>query len=182
METEPQIVFEGIAPSDFIRGRILKEIEKLERFFGRLTACRVVVSKPQSRHRHGDLYSVAVHLVLPGGKEVNATRNPPHDHAHEDAHVAIRDVFAAARRQLQEEARKMRGDVKHHEGPPQGVVTVIIAEEDYGFIEAEDGREIYFHKNSVANNDFDKLAVGDRVTFTETVGNKGPQASFVNPV
>lgn len=182
METEPQIVFEGVAPSEFVRSRILKEIEKLERFFGRMTACRVVVSKPQGRRRHGDLYAIAVRLALPGGREVHATRNPPHAHAHEDAHVAIRDVFAAARRQLQDEARKLRGAVKRHEGGAEAIVAALIAEQNYGFLESADGREIYFHKNSVANDGFDGLSVGDRVTFSETVGEKGPQATFVNPV
>lgn len=181
METAPQIVFEGIEPSDFIRSRILGEIDRLERFFGRMTSCRVVLSKPQSRRRHGDLYSVAVRLVMPGGREVHATRNPPDDHAHEDAHVAIRDVFAAARRQVQDEARKLRGAVKSHEGPPEAIVTMIAAEQDYGFLEAADGREIYFHRNSVAGDNFRNLTVGDRVTFSESPGEKGPQASFVSP-
>lgn len=182
MEVEPQIVFEGIDPSDFIRNRVLDEIEKLELFFGRITACRVVISKPQSRHRHGDLYAVAVRLTLPGGQEVHATRNPTQNHAHEDAHVAIRDVFAAARRQLQDTARKLRGDTKTHEGPPEAIVTTLVAESDYGFLEAEDGHEVYFHKNSVADDGFVKLAIGDRVTFSEARGEKGPQATYVKPL
>lgn len=182
MEVEPKIVFEGIDPSDFVRNRILNEIERLERFFGRVTACRVVISKPQGRRRHGDLYAVAVRLTLPGGQEVHATRNPTQNHAHEDAHVAIRDVFAAARRQLQDKARKLRGDVKAHEGPPEAIITTLVAESDYGFLEAEDGHEVYFHKNSVADDGFDKLSIGARVTYSETRGEKGPQATYVNPL
>lgn len=182
MQTEPQIVFEGIAPSEFVRSRILNEISRLERFFGRMTACRVVISKPQGRRHHGDLYAVAVRLVMPGGKEVHATRNPPQDHAHADAHVAIRDVFAAARRQLQDEARRLRGAVKTHEETPEAIVTAIIAEQDFGFLESADGREIYFHRNAVANDGFKTLTVGARVRFSEALGEKGPQASFVSPV
>lgn len=182
METNPQIVFEGLEPSDFIHDRVLRELEKLERFFGRMTSARVVVSKPNNRHQHGDLYSIAVHLLLPGGKEVHATRNPPADHAHEDAHVALRDVFAAARRQLQDEVRKLHGEVKVHEEAPEAVVASLPAEEDYGFLETADGRDVYFHRNSVANNGFNKLSVGDRVIFTETLGDKGPQATSVRPI
>ncbi|MEO1240438.1 MAG: HPF/RaiA family ribosome-associated protein [Pseudomonadota bacterium] len=182
MEVEPHIVFEGIEPSESIRTRIESEIEKLERFFGRITACRVSVSKPQQRHSHGDLYAAAVHLTLPNGLDIHADRNPPKDHAREDVYVAIRDVFSAARRQLQDEARKLRGDVKHHDDPPAAVVGTIVAEEDYGFLETEDGREIYFHRNSVVNRGFDKLSVGDHVIFTEAAGDKGPQASTVRPV
>ncbi|MEL7492281.1 MAG: HPF/RaiA family ribosome-associated protein [Pseudomonadota bacterium] len=181
METDPKIAFEGLEPSDAISARVRNEIAKLERFFGRITACRAVIAKPQKRHVHGDLYSVSVHLTLPDGREVMANRNPPKDHAHEDVYVAIRDAFMAARRQLQDEARKLRGAVKHHDDPPQAVVGTLIAEEDFGFIETFDGREIYFHRNSVAKNGFDRLKVGDRVTFAETRGDKGPQATTVRP-
>lgn len=181
METEPHIIFEGIDPSDAISARVVSEIDKLERFFGRITTCRAVISKPQKRHRRGDLYAISVHLTLPDGRDVYADRNPPKDHAHEDVYVAIRDAFSAARRQLQDEARIMRGKVKQHEGPPEAIVGALVAEEDYGFIETEDGREIYFHRNSVADDGFDKLAVGDRITFSEARGDKGPQASFVKP-
>lgn len=182
MKTEFQITFEGIGPSDSVRARVEKEIERLERFFGRITACRVVISKPQKRHHHGDLYGVSIHLTLPGGKEIVVNRNPAKDHAHEDAYVAIRDAFSAARRRLQDETRKMRGDVKHHGGPPQAIVGTLVAEEGYGFLETADGREIYFHRNSVVNDNFDKLCVGDPVTFAEAQGEKGPQASTVKPL
>lgn len=182
MEVEPQIVFEGMDPSDAVRARVEDEINKLERYFNRITACRVVVSKPQHRHQQGDLYAVAVHLTLPAGRDVHADRNPPYNHAHEDVYVAIRDAFRAARRMLQDEARKMRGETKEHHGRPTGTVGTIIAEDDYGFVKTDDGREIYFHRNSVANGDFDKLETGARVSYSEARGEKGPQATFVKPL
>jgi ribosomal subunit interface protein len=182
MEIAPHIIFEGIAPSDAIRARIEQEIEKLERFFGRITACRVIIAKPQRRHHHGDLYAISVHLTLPDGKDVHADRNPPDDHAHEDVYVAIRDVFKAARRKLQDEARKLRGDTKRHDGPPGAVVGALVAEENYGFLQTDDGREIYFHRNSVANDGFDRLSIGERVAYSEALGDKGPQATFVKPL
>lgn len=182
METDPRVTFEGMAPSEAVRTRAMREIEKLERFFGRITACRISIMKPQNRRQHGDLYAVAVHLSLPGGREVHADRNPPLNHAHEDIFVAIRDVFAAARRKLQDETRKLRGDVRLREAPPEAVVDRMIAEENYGFLETVDGREIYFHRNSVANDGFDRLKVGARVSFSETQGDKGPQATFVRPL
>jgi cold shock CspA family protein len=46
-------------------------------------------------------------------------------------------------------------------------------------LRTNDGREIYFHQNSVLNGAFPKLKVGTRVIFSEEVGNKGPQASTV---
>ncbi len=45
-----------------------------------------------------------------------------------------------------------------------------------------DERDIYFHRNSVLDDGFDKLEVGTRVTFSEEQGIKGPQASTVRLV
>ncbi len=179
METEPHISFENIPASAAVRDRVQREVDRLERFFGRITACRVIVRRPQARRRHGDLYAASVHLTLPGGREVHADRNPPDDHAHEDALVAIRDVFAAARRKLQDDVRVMRGDTKLHADQNIAVVRSLVAEDNYGFLETDDGREIYFHRNCVANSGFDDLRVGNRVVYSEEAGEKGAQATFV---
>ena len=56
----------------------------------------------------------------------------------------------------------------------------LILMNDYGTIETPDGREIYFHRNSVLNADFDRLENGASVRFTEEMGEKGPQASSVH--
>jgi cold shock CspA family protein len=69
--------------------------------------------------------------------------------------------------------------VKTHEGSPQARVTKLFPVDGYGFIETPDGREIYFHSNSVINNRFKSLRLGSKVSFTEEAGDKGPQASSV---
>jgi cold shock CspA family protein len=51
--------------------------------------------------------------------------------------------------------------------------------EDYGVIMTPDNREIYFHRNSVLNEEFDKLEEGTEVRFHEESGEQGPQASTV---
>jgi cold shock CspA family protein len=38
------------------------------------------------------------------------------------------------------------------------------------------------HRNSVAEDRFDELEVGEEVRFSESEGDQGPQASFVQPV
>ena len=50
---------------------------------------------------------------------------------------------------------------------------------DYGRIQTPDGREIYFHRNSVVNSDFDQLEPGLEVRFSEEPGDEGPQATSV---
>lgn len=182
MQNLLEIVFERMEPSDAVRARIEKEASRLERFNDRITSGRVVVTAPGHRRQHGGLFGVRIHLVLPGGKEVIAERNPSEDHSHEDAYVAIRDAFAAARRQLQDKTRRQRGKVKSHETPPHGKVTKLFPEEGYGFIETPSGDQIYFHQNSVVNDGFGKLDIGSQVRFTAQDGEQGPQASTVHIV
>jgi ribosome-associated translation inhibitor RaiA len=112
METEPQIVFENIDPSDAVRQRIADEIAHLEQFHGRLTACRVVISAPEKHKHKGKLYQVRIHLVMPGRGEVAVRPSTSGHQWNQDPMVAIRNAFDAARRQLQDKSKKRRGDVK----------------------------------------------------------------------
>jgi len=63
-------------------------------------------------------------------------------------------------------------------------VARLFPEQNCGSILGTDGNEIYFHRNSVANGGFDKLAVGDEVRFVaqHSESAKGPQASTVVPL
>ena len=58
----------------------------------------------------------------------------------------------------------------------------LFPEEGYGFLEAPDGRAVYFHRNSVLDPGFGRLSVGTEVTFIEAEGREGPQASTVKVV
>ena len=58
----------------------------------------------------------------------------------------------------------------------------IYPDQGFGFLETADGREVYFHRSSVLNGGFDRLAIGTEVRFAEEPGEKGPQASTVQPV
>jgi cold shock CspA family protein len=58
-------------------------------------------------------------------------------------------------------------------------VSQLFPVDEYGYIEAEDGHEVYFQKSSVLKNAFDRLTVDSAVSFVEEHGEKGPQASTV---
>ncbi len=60
MQVPLQVTFEGIQHSDAIEARIREEADKLEQFFGRLISARVVVARPQHRHRKGDIYHIRI--------------------------------------------------------------------------------------------------------------------------
>jgi cold shock CspA family protein/ribosome-associated translation inhibitor RaiA len=168
-------------PSPSIESEIRDKAAQLEEFFDRITACTVVVEAPHHHHQQGNLYHVRVRIAVPR-KEIVVDREPSAHHAHEDLHVTIRDAFKEARRQLQDYAREIRGDVKVHETPPHGQIVKLFPEEGYGFITTPDGREIYFHANSVLDVPFDELAIGSEVRFVEEAGDKGPQATSVRLV
>lgn len=182
MHTPLQLTFEHIGHSDAIEARIREEAAKLEQFYDRITSMRVVVARPQHRQHKGDIYQIRIHVTVPGTADLAISREPAATGAHEDVYVTIRDAFKAARRQLQDLARKRQGHVKKHETPPHGRVIALPPGQDHGFIAASDGREIYFHRNSVEKGKFDELEVGQEVGFSETVGDKGPQATIVRLV
>ena len=54
--------------------------------------------------------------ALPEGREVNISHTAQNDERHSDLTFAIDDAFHRARRQLQDQARKLQGQVKHHDG------------------------------------------------------------------
>ena len=114
METPAQIEFEGVEASAGLQSAVDRHITELESHFGRVTAARIVVKGPGERHRTGGQYQVSVQLTLPDGREVHVGRTPKEDERYADLTFAIDDAFTRARRQLQDEARIMRGDVKHH--------------------------------------------------------------------
>ena len=115
-------------------------------------ACRVVVESPHARHHQGRLYQVHIDITVPGAEWV-ASRSADKNHAHEDVYVAIRDAFDAAKRQLQEYKRKLKNKVKTHETPAHGQVAELEPNQDYGRIQASDGRDIYFHRNSLVRGE-----------------------------
>lgn len=182
MQLPLQVTFRHMDTSPAIEARIRQRAEELERYFDRIISCRVVV---ECRHRQnqGNLFHVIVDLRVPGS-EIVVGRDPAAHHAHEDVYVALRDAFDAARRLLEDHARKFRGEVKRHLVPDHGRIVRFIPEEDCGFIQSGDGSEVYFHRNSVVHGGFDKLTVGDEVRFVAQYDEsaKGPQASTVVPI
>lgn len=114
MRTPLRITFQNMASSDGLRRMINEQVEHLENFFGRLTACHVVFKKPDGNHRTSGLYEVTVHLKMPGGITVDVDRTPGLDERFSDPLFAVSDAFRRARRRLQDRARVMRKDVKVH--------------------------------------------------------------------
>lgn len=178
MQLPLQVTFRHMERSDALFADIEEKAEKLDRFSDHIMACRVVVEAPHQHHRKGKLFHVSIDLTVPGG-EIVASRSADEHHAHEDVYVAVRDAFSAVQRQLEDYVRKQRHKVKLHTAPPHGKVLRLFPQEDYGIIASSDGKEVYFHRNSLLNVQFDELAVGNEVRFAEEQGEEGSQASSV---
>jgi ribosomal subunit interface protein len=181
MQIPLQIQFQNLEPSAAVESKVRKHVERLERFFGKIASCRVTIEAPHKHHHQGNIYHVTVDIRALG-EEIVANRSPGQHHAHEDVYVAMRDAFNAVRRQLQDKVDEKRGNVKSHDIPPHGRITEIFSPDDYGTITDSDGREIFFHRNSVVSANFDDLEIGSEVRFAEEAGDKGPQASSVRLV
>ncbi|HLK81545.1 MAG TPA: HPF/RaiA family ribosome-associated protein [Xanthobacteraceae bacterium] len=182
MQTPVEIDFHGLKADERLRACVMKNISVLEQRFGRITAGRVVIRAPSERHRTGGVCEITIRLSLPQGREVDIGRSEKAEKADPrlaDPVVALNAAFKRARRRLQDHARRMRGDVKTHDGPPIATVKRFDEAGGFGFLETRDGREIYFHRNSILDGGARQMEPGTRVTFCEEMGNKGPQASTV---
>ena len=190
------ITFRGIGHSDALETDIRRRIAKLPRYYPRIMGCRVLVEFAQRHHERGNRFHVRIDLTVPTGelvithdgslhataKDIQAEQprqriEPGPERKH--AAVAVREAFDLARRRLQDFGRRQRGTVKISSKQPQGRVSRLFPIDEYGYIEAADGHNVYFQKHSVLKDAFDRLAVGSRVTFVEEPGDKGPQASTV---
>ena len=60
-----------------------------------------------------------------------------------------------------------------------GVVKWFNDAKGFGFIEQENGGDVFVHFSSIQGEGFKSLTEGDNVTFEVTQGAKGPQASNV---
>ena len=168
-----QIVFRDVARSEAVETVIREKAEKLGQFFDRIMSCRVTVGIIQKHKHQGKLFNIRVDLTVPGS-EIVVNRDKA-----EDVYVAIRDAFDAAKRKLEEYARRIRGEVKTHELEVHGRIVRLLPEEGYGFIEKPDGSEVYFHVYNCVHPDFFQLKVGDAVDFLEEVASEGVQANRV---
>ncbi len=195
MEIPLCITFRNMPISEAIETNIREKTAKLAALYNGILDCHVMVEAPHRHHRKGKSYQVRIDLLVPGA-ELVVNREPkrlksaklrapelveaamvehhePSKHAaHEDVYVAIRDTFSAAGRKLQDYVRRRRGKVKAREAPPRGHISKLFPEENYGFLETADGREIYFHKNAVLASRFDRLEVGAEVFFAEEMEKK----------
>lgn len=169
-----QITAHDVPLSESMDSELRDRAAKLAQYCDRIVRCRVMVEAPARTHHSGRPFQVRLSVTVPGTELV------VNHHVDTDFYIAARTAFTAMCRQLEDYTRQRRGSVKTHEPPlVTGRVTKLVPAKDCGFLATADGRDIYFHRNSVLAPGFDHLTVGAEVRFVEEQGNEGPQASTV---
>jgi len=181
MQSPVQILFKNMESSEALEAAINKWVDKLDRAYPAIISCRVSIEAPSNKKIHGGIYHTRIDIRLPG-REVVVNRNPDLHHSCSDVYVSIRDAFKSAQRQLEDVVKRSQEKVKSHEPPTHGWILTLFPADDSGTIESSDGKEIYFHRNSLLAGDFDDLAVGMEVRFVEHEDSEVPRASSVRVI
>jgi len=101
MKTPLQITFRDMERSDAMETHIREKADKLKQFFADIVSCRVVVEQAAKHQQQGKPFNVRIELGVPGKTLIIDKQ------VHEDAYVALRDAFDAAKRQLEDYARQL---------------------------------------------------------------------------
>ncbi len=112
---EPHITYHGMEHSAALDARIVELTNKLEEFHPKVTRCTVFVDQHDRHKQKGNLFEVTVDVHVPG-REIVASKQQ-----HEDAFAATTDAFEVVYRQLSEDIRKARGEVKRHTDVPRDI-------------------------------------------------------------
>ncbi len=187
MDIPLEISYKDVPRDDNIDTLVREKAARLDRFHEQLNSCRIAIELDHRSDREDDsakAYRVRINMTVPPKKELVVTEKSDMVRDRVGLEAVIRKAFSVAERQLRDMKEIQSGEVKEH--PHQqahGIIKEIFPGEGYGFIQStDDGREIYFHRNSVIEDDFDELEVGNGVRFMVQTGEKGPQASTVKVI
>ncbi len=185
MKVPPEITYRDVDKTAAIDHLIHDKIAKLERLCSYINSCNIAVEKVHDRPKSGSPYRARIDLTVPPNHELVANSNPIENTQYVEVDTVIRDAFQKMERQLKDLTDQQRESEKTKSGSATDTAALVVRlfrEDGYGFIKTLDGEEIYFHRNSVLNNDFDRLDVGTGVRFEAEEGNQGPQATTVQIV
>ena len=156
--------------------KIDEEKEKLVRHFANFVLHLRVSIEGTAHHKEGG-YELKLVASVPNDTVVVSRKG-------ENVGALLVEAFDVLSHQMKEIVRKKRqsqkgADASLEEGAQYGVIRKVSPYESYGFIVSQDAREIYFHENALKDISIDSLTEGDMVMYGESLGDKGPQASWV---
>jgi cold shock CspA family protein/ribosome-associated translation inhibitor RaiA len=138
---------------------------------------RVTLTKNAHHKKSQNVAEALVVVTMPGRHTLTARKEE------KTFEEAIRAAFFA----MAIEVKKFRDkraskEIRVPPIPLRGVISKLFAKEGYGFLLQDGGGEVYFHKNAVHGMKFEELEDGVEVSFNVEDGEKGPQATTVNPL
>ncbi len=104
-----EIHFHGLDKSDAMETRVREKFAKLERHFGRMSGCRVVLEAPHRNPAKAKVFQVKIEISVKGGKPIIINHEREGAHANEDLGLTIRDAFDVALRQVDEASSQIAG-------------------------------------------------------------------------
>lgn len=185
MKVPLEVSYRGVEKTEEIDALVHEKVAKLEEVYQSINSCHIAIEKAHDRPSHGSPYRVRLDITAPPGHEIVAESNPSEGTQYDPLDAVIRDAFDAAQRQLKKLARRQRESDRGKTQASEETTALVVRlfrEEGYGFIKTLDGEEVYFHRNSVLLDDFDRLEVGTGVRCFVDQGEEGPQASSVKIV
>ncbi|MBL4903446.1 MAG: HPF/RaiA family ribosome-associated protein [Desulfocapsa sp.] len=156
--------------------KIDEEREKLVRHFASFVLHLRVSIVGTAHHKEGG-YELKLVASVPSDTVVVTRKG-------ENVGSLLIEAFDVLTHQMKEMQRKKRQSQKNDggavdDGAQVGVIRKVSPYESYGFIVSQDAKEIYFHENALKDISIDALTEGDTVMYGESLGDKGPQASWV---
>ncbi|WP_127901157.1 HPF/RaiA family ribosome-associated protein [Solirhodobacter olei] len=176
MQKDLVISWTNLAPAEGLEAHIRQRAAALGRFHPNIIGCRVTIAAASRGRRSAGGIDVRIHLELPG-PDLDVFREVRQGHAEHDSLMAVNAAFDALEDRLKATSRKMAAqEVKHHPPVLHGEVVEIEPELGWGYLRADDGREVYFQRESLDPAEWPRLEIGSRLRFREMEGDKGPFA------
>jgi putative sigma-54 modulation protein len=107
MHTPVEIHFHGIEKSTAVEERVREKVSKLDKHFGRMTRCRVVLEAPHRNPQKPKAYQIKIEISLPRRRPIVVRHERAGAHANEELPLAIRDAFEAALRKVDDIGGKL---------------------------------------------------------------------------
>jgi ribosomal subunit interface protein len=156
---------------------IERRMDDLQRGHDDITHGRVTLTK-NPHHKKDEVVAEALIVVtMPGRHTITARKEE------KTFEEAIRAAFDSVQIELRRHReRRATKEVRETPVPLRGVIAKLFPQEGFGFILQDGGGEVYFHRNAVHGFTFEQLEDGTEVAFNIEAGEKGPQATTVQPV
>ncbi|MEJ2671608.1 MAG: HPF/RaiA family ribosome-associated protein [Deltaproteobacteria bacterium] len=157
------------------RAKIEAELARLQKHYKDPILHARVEIIGTTHHRLG-AYEVQLVVNIPGDTITVAQRG-------DLVMPLVTEAFDVLDRRLRRHSQMAQQQVKTHADVAEhGRVVRLFPDDDYGFIETDDGLEVYFHAHALKKGKFSHLTPGTEVKFAQEAGNQGPQAIWVQPL